>query len=645
MRWVDRHCTLLLIMFLIGGLPAWEACCQPSSGQPAPAFSLKDIKGQAFDLSRMKERPLTLLYFFDAESKPSQEGLMSLNQLTKDHKGLDLAVWAITLSTKEKVSQFVSRSGLGFPVLLDGSGVSDLYRARMVLPTVIIVGPGLKILDSLQGGGKATEVMLVRLAERELQRKRTMVAKAISNEVVKVNPQNGQAKAVKGFAALREENLVEAEDVFKDLSKRGAREEVIGKEGLAAVYAKKGQPEKVLQLAREVEEKAPERGYVHLLKGDLLFAQDKKKEAEAEYQIAVKKGEGEPYLEAAKYNQMGRFYASQGQYPKAREWYDQAVAIDPYYIEGATNKGVTYEKEGKWDKALESYRQALALEKSDSFAAVLAKKAQEMLDLQKDSERKKRVDQLVKDLAARYRGQKESGPKTEDTWTSQPMVLSFVDFQEKGGLAEKDGFSSVLMAQLADHLNASGRVKVVERVLIDRLLEELNLGSSDLANPETALKLGRVLAARLIGTGSLFYLPQGTLLSMRLIDTETSAIPQVTTRQIGSRASVENELLQLNREILKTVISKYPLQAYLVKVSGDQIMINLGSKQGVVPGTRFDILEQGEAIQYKGKTLQSSARSIGRVEVVKVDTDLSFVRVLNQERPLKADDKIRERIE
>jgi len=248
-------------------------------------------------------------------------------------------------------------------------------------------------------------------------------------------------------------------------------------------------------------------------------------------------------------------------------------------------------------------------------------------------------------LAARYRSQKEIQTPTEDTWTSPPMVLSFVDFQEKGGLAERDGFSTVLMAQLADHLNSSGRVRVVERVLIDRLLEELNLGSSDLANPETALKLGKVLAAKLIGTGSLYYLPQGTLLSLRLIDTETSAIPQVTTKQLGSQAALEKELFHLNREILKTVILKYPLRGYLVKVTGDQVVVNLGSKQGVVIGTKFDILEEAEPIKYKGKLLQTAPQAIAQVEVVRVEPDLCVARVRKQEKPLRADAKVQEKIE
>lgn len=645
MKMIPRF-FVLVIAVMVAILGASGSCYgQISSGRVAPAFSLTDLKGRTYDLSQMKERPMIILYFFDVESRPSQEGLLSLHQIAQQYKEADMTVWAITLSPREKVAKFVESSGLLFPALLDGAKVSDLYQARQILPTVCIIGQGLKVLDSFQGGGKTTETMLVRVAERELQRKQTKLAKAISDEVIKKNPQNVKANTVKGYAALKEQNLKEAEEVFKEVSKKGAQGEVLGKEGLAAVYAQKGQPEKALELAKEVEQKAPDRAYVHVIKGDALYAQDKKREAEAEYQKGIQKKGTEPYQEAIRYNQMGRYYASLGQYQKAREFYEQAINIDPYYIEGTTNKGLTYEKEGKWEKALESYRQALALEKTDSFATVLAKKAQEMIDLQKDVKRKERVDQLVKELAARYRDQKAGAKKGEDTWTSQPMVLSFVDFQEKGGLAERDGFSTVLITQLADHLNASGRVQVVERVLIERLLEELNVGSSELANPETALRLGRVLAAKLIGTGSLLYLPQGTLFSMRLIDTETSAIPQVTNKQLGPNVSLEKELFQLNRDILKTVISKYPLRGYLVKVTGDQAILNLGSKQGVVSGTKFDVLEEQESIQYKGKALQNAPKAIGQVVVVRVEPDLCHVKILNKERPLKADDKIQERME
>ncbi len=632
------------LLILIGIIPN-IGFGQIAPGKEAPTFSLLDLKGKSHDLSQIKTTPMTILYFFDADSRPSQEGLLSLNQLAQKYREANLVVWAITASSPEKAIRFADKAQLVFPVLLDKGKVSQLYQAHVVLPTVSVIGPGLKVMDYFQGGGKTTEVMLVRLAERKLQQKQTMVAKAISQEVVKKNPQNLKAKTVKAYAALKEDRLKEAEEDFKELVQKGKDGEVLGKEGLAVVYAKKGQTEQALKLAKEVEAQDPQRAFVHVVKGDLLYAQDKKKEAEAEYQLAIRKEKAEPYQQALRYNQMGRYYASLGQYDRAREFYDQAVTIDPYYIEGTTNKGLTYEKEGKWDKALEAYRQTLALDKKDTFAVVLAKKAQEMLEIQKDVEKKKRLDQLVKDLAARYRSQAEAKPKVEDTWTSPPMIISFVDFQEKGGLAERDGFSSVLLSQLTEHLNSSGRVRVVERVLIERLLEELNLGSSELANPETALKLGRVLAAKIIGTGSLFYLPQGTLLNLRLIDTETSAIPQVLTRQLASQTTLEKDLFQINREILKTIILKYPLRGYVAKVAGEEVIINIGAKQGVVQGTKFDVLEEGESLTYRGKVLQAAPKVIGQIEIKRVEPDMAVGKIIKKEKALQIDTKVQERIE
>jgi len=618
---------------------------QLSPGDAAPVFSLKDPKGKSYDLLSMNKQPMIILYFLDVESQPSHEGLLSLDNLAKQYKDADLTVWGLTLSPKDKVSAFIEGTNPGIPILLDNAGISDLYQARFVLPTVIIIGPELRILDYFQGGGKTTEVMLVKLAERQLQRKETMLARAISEQVEKTDPGNVKAKMVRGYAAMNEGKLDEAEKVFKGLSQEKGHGAVAGKEGLATLYAKKGDVEKALEAAQEVEKKAPDRAFIHVVKGDLLYGQNKKTEAEKEYQEAIQKEGAESFQKAIAYNRLGRFRADQGNYDKARELYDQAVEIDPYYIEATSNKGITYEKEGKWDKALDSYNKVLALDKADTFAAVLAKKAQEMLDLQKNTEQKKRIDTLVKELAARYRTQKETLSKTEDTWTSRPMVLSFIDFQEKGGLSERDGFSSVMTANLADQLNTSGRVKVVERILLDRLLEELNIGSSELADPETALKLGKVLAAKIIGTGSFYYLPDGTLLSLRLIDVETSALPKVVTRQFSQQVSLESELHQLNREILKTIIQKYPLQGFVVQVTGDQVMINIGSRHGVVPGTKFEVLEEQEPINYRGRLLQSSPKPVALIEVAQVDTDLCYASISKKERSIKTDDKVKEKLE
>lgn len=613
-------------------------------GLPAPALSLKDTAGKSYDLSASKRRPMTILYFFDADSRPSLEGLLTLNQVARRPKGGGLTVWAITTSAREKASGFARKAGVTFPVLIDEGGkVSDAYLARQVLPSVCVVGPGGKVLDSFQGGGKATEAMLVRVAERSLQRKETALASAIGEEVLKKNPGNAKARAVKGYAALRRKNLKEAESVFAGLAKQGGEAEVLGKEGLATVYAKGKQTGKALALVKEVEGKAPGRGYVNVVKGDILYAQNRKKEAEAEYVKASSRTEGETYQQASRYNQLGRLYSSSDRYGKARELFDKAVEIDPYYIEGTTNKGVALEKEGKWDQALASYRGALSVNPGDAFAAALARRAEEMVALSRDAGRKERMDRLVKELADRFRAQKSEGSKKEDEWSSGPTVLTFVDFQERGGLAERDGFSTVLLTRLSENLNASGRVKIVERALVERVLEELNLGSSKLADPDTALKLGRLFAARLIGTGSLLHLPEGSVLSLRVVDTETSGIVQTAIRTMDPAGSVDEDLFRINREILRMVMEKYPLRGFVARVDGEEVLVNLGAKQGVVKGTRFDVIEEGAGIAYKGKRLAAAPKAVAQVEVLSVEPEFSRAKVTRKDRPLRQDDKIQER--
>jgi len=637
MNYFVRIITCLTVILAAALVPAHAL----TPGQASAVFSLSDPAGKKYDLAAMKKQPMTILYFFDAQSRPSQEGLLSLDQLAKKYKGADLTVWGITRSSKAQVADFVSKTRPTFPILLDNGTVSDLYQAKAVLPAVYIIGPDLKLLDSFQGGGKTMNVMLLRLAERKLQQKQTALAQAISEDVARKNPGDVQATALNGYALLKAGKLGEAEKTFTLLSKGPGLSEILGKEGLAAVYARQGKNDNALRLAQEVEKKAPGRAYPHLVKADILYAQNKKQEARSEYETAVKKPEAESYQKTAACNKLGRLYASAKDYRSSRELYDKAVALDPYNVEAMSNKGQSFEKEGKWDQALASYQQGQAANRDDAYSRVLAARALDMLAFQKDAARQERVGKLVKELSERFRAQQKA-PKPEDTWTSQAMVMSFVDFQEAGAMSEREGTSIVLTSQLSDQLKASGRVKVADRVLLDKLLEELNLGSSELANPETSLRLGRVLAARVMGTGTVLNLPEGTMLSMRLIDTETTAVAKVINMPLSSGSNESQDIFKLNRQILSAIIKEYPLHAYVVEISGGQALINLGSDQGVVTGTKFAVIEPGRKIEYKGKQLESAPAEIGRIEVVKTEPGLSYASIGKTTRPVAKDDKLLE---
>lgn len=634
----------ILILLLLFTKPE-ITMAQFNPGDIAPDFTLEDVYGRPYQLATMQDHSLIVLYFFDTSSPASQEGLLTLNKLLGTFKDTDLLVLGITTSSKNSVSDFIVTHKTSFPVMQDQKGVSAIYQAEFILPTIYILGPERKVINSFQGGGKSTEKMLVSLAERELQRNEPMLAQAISLEVQADNPDSLEAKTVYGYAALKADQIDKAENIFNDLAQEQGQSEILGKEGLAKIYAKKGKVKKAMAVAAEVEELAPNRGAVNVVKGDILYAQDKKEEAKTEYQAAVSKTDGSLLQKAEANNQLGRLYASVGNFDQARINYDQTVKLDPYNLVAMSNKGVTYQKEGQLDKAMEMFQKAMTINKNDQFSAVLARKTKEMMDLQKNIAEKERIDTLVKELAARFRSKKSIFPSFKDTWTSRPMVLSFVDFQEKGGLSERDGISMVLTSQLGEQLNQSGRVQVVERVLMDRLLEELNLGSSELADPATALQLGRILAAKIVATGALLHLPDQTLLTLRLIDTETTAIPKVLTKKLAPGAlNIEDEIEWINQQILQTIIQKYPLHGFIVQITGDQAIINIGAEQGVVIGSSFEAIAEGKPIKYKGKKLKGLPQTLAKLEVVSVQPDMSVVSIQDAVRPLQQDDKIQEKL-
>ena len=59
---------------------------QPVPCKTAPDFKVKDTNGKTHDLSKMKGRSMVILYFFDVESKSSQEGMIDIDELSGNYR-------------------------------------------------------------------------------------------------------------------------------------------------------------------------------------------------------------------------------------------------------------------------------------------------------------------------------------------------------------------------------------------------------------------------------------------------------------------------------------------------------------------------------------------------------------------------------
>ncbi|MBI5664008.1 MAG: CHAT domain-containing protein [Nitrospirae bacterium] len=179
----------------------------------------------------------------------------------------------------------------------------------------------------------------------------------------------------------------------------------------------------------------------------------------------------------------------------------------------------------------------------------------------------KRMDELVASLAVRYReGKYENAQTSPHNWSTGPVTMVLMDIASVGGAG--DAGRAKLAGLLPLALQKEERINIVERELINKLLEELKLSNSDLADPMTSLKIGKLLSAKIIISGSIITDKNNTTVILRCIDTETSAVRKVISAET-SAAEIDKEMINnLGSQISQWVRADFPLQGKEKKGQG-----------------------------------------------------------------------------
>jgi curli biogenesis system outer membrane secretion channel CsgG len=84
--------------------------------------------------------------------------------------------------------------------------------------------------------------------------------------------------------------------------------------------------------------------------------------------------------------------------------------------------------------------------------------------------------------------------------------------------------TELLTAKAIETIEDTGRYDVVERQQLATVLEELNLGTSMVADRQTQLKLGEIIGARLMVFGSYQVIENQLRLDVRLVDVESGQV-------------------------------------------------------------------------------------------------------------------------
>lgn len=113
-------------------------------------------------------------------------------------------------------------------------------------------------------------------------------------------------------------------------------------------------------------------------------------------------------------------------------------------------------------------------------------------------------------------------------------VLAVAPFSYPDGIKSIEG--ALVSERLTELLAERGFVRIVERAMLDKVLEEQKLAASGLVDPATAVKIGRLLGARGMLTGTAMDQGENLEVHVRLLNIETGevtlAMSQVMPRAV-----------------------------------------------------------------------------------------------------------------
>lgn len=251
-----------------------------------------------------------------------------------------------------------------------------------------------------------------------------------------------------------------------------------------------------------------------------------------------------------------------------------------------------------------------------------------------DDTNKRRIDELVTLLVKNFRdGKIEKVTVSNDSWSSAPITMVFLDIK-----STDLQFSDELVAHVSEALHADGRVNMIERELLTRLLEELKLSTSELADPATALKIGKLLSTRVIVTGRIKIDKAGQVVLLRLIDTETGAVKDLISAESKTKELDTDVINSLSVKILDAIRAGYPIRGRVTALEGDKYQLNLGQSHGLKKG---DILEVVTELG-KGGDLYGS---VGELKIVEAGKTSSLSLLASGKAPLIIGVKVREKEE
>ncbi len=584
-------------------------------GKPAPPFRLTTVTGKEISLESLHESPIAIVSFMSLGSEPSRNLAVTLGTIATKHGDNGLAVVSVAGDPPKELVEFVNAHSLRYPVCADTKGETfSTYGARDGVPLTYVVSPDGIIGDVVRGGGLASQKVLISVGEKQFARGNPQLAADVFSDALMADPNSVEARAGAAYAMLEKGNLAEAEKAFRALGKLEGTGGKVAAEGLAAVALRKGNLDEAEAQAKKAgADSAP----AAIVRGEIAARGGKLELAKASFEEAGQKQAQFGWQSAMALNNLA-LVTRETEPEEAIRTYDQAIEKEPFLVAARSNQGAALEKAGKTAEAKKTLTAAKALAPDDELVAALLTKIERTEREKLDLERQKFTDKLVDDLAKAYKSGAATA-KPADEWEPRKLVISLVDLKMELGPLARDGLDDAFLIGLTQGFEKSGRVTLVERETLDKLLQELKLGSSELADPATQLKLGKLFAASVVGLGG--FQPAGgqSRLQLRLVDTETTAVRSTVQETLADPAEIGTFAEKVATTIEEKLRGEYPLKGTIASVEGEEIVVGIGKKHGAKAGQRFNVIGDEVPVEVNGKVVGTRKKTIGKLELTSVE--------------------------
>jgi TolB-like protein/tetratricopeptide (TPR) repeat protein len=206
----------------------------------------------------------------------------------------------------------------------------------------------------------------------------------------------------------------------------------------------------------------------------------------------------------------------------------------------------------------------------------------------------------------------------------QRLSVTVVPFDQKG---EISSFGLSFQENLIDALVNRNRFRVIERSLLDSILQEQKFSRTALVEQSTALQLGRLAAAHTIVTGSVVESRRGVEVIARMIDVETSEI--LDTEDVYSETRDWESLQMLAEGLAVKFHRRFPLvNGTVLETKGNVIFTDLGEEK--IGCQKRLLVYRNHPIQHplSGKILGSDTEILSQARVQQVSAEMTKAELL-----------------